>query len=1391
MMNDLEVVQVGQGRCIIQRIAGDGNCLFSSVAHQIFQYDVRSNMHASLTQTLREMAVEFLDQHYSNEDIRTLVRLRVDDEFPCAKGNNEYVIFKNFLHTLATDGIFGASESLLALATIFKCEIMILREQGYDTTVTSDETDTNLRIQIVYRGTVNNWNHYDSFVAYADTITADDIPQGDVTSVTWWDRVHTKDGVCIVLRTPMDGNCLFSATVHQLFGSDMGSSTHDRHIISLRKQVVAYLRHNAQDRRIRILLAHRIEEYAPRMAKPYTDDAYNQTIDRLSHTGVWAGTETLTAIAELFRCNVQTVWEGGSTTNIAPRQSVAERTVKIVLRKCGQRWNHYDSFLCFENVCCGHSENGIGTQAVHSGIGTTIVLSDDDDCVVNGPMTDTIPLSQAHSNTKPISERCHGTFNHTNTTNTSIHQSSRRFKIGTWNVRGANLLAKRDEIDRQLSSDSVGIAALQETKMTSRTCDTRNYKWLLGKDNGADRNARRIAFLVHRSLAGQVHSTLNLTHNVQVLEMTMEDARIWIVNAHIPHDDGDYDFGAIRAFILKYSDRRIILLGDFNAHLGRLDLTMEDKSYIGPQIGHDYCNINGEELKNIIHAGNFNVNSTWSRSSTVRVTWRSGDSWSQIDHMMSNDTSLRFQRILATWSSTVQTDHALLMAEIELKERNTKRKRTCTDNHESDRRYKKQTLNRWDLTKLKDETHARRYKHELALGAKALLEAQCEDNRQETSEVETLWTRTYKLITRTAATTLTQDESVLPPERQRAQSEYNHLRSLLQKRPHKCGLREKVVNLSRRIEELKLQQYTEECNVFFRDIESVHPRRRTALTYRSLKTHRRTKSSRKADIPISHWENDLRQAFQGTIPEMVEDNDHTPLESPPSFEDIAKIVECLKNGTASGPDRIAPELLKHAPPELIQLITQIIEQVWINNDVPNEWLDTTQVPLPKVNNPKEINDYRRIALSSAIYKVYAAFLLQQLKRYVVDIPLYQAGFLPNRSTDDHIFTLRRMSEERWRKGFPTYILALDLNKAFDRVNTHHLARILQHYGVPAHLINRIVAAILQEHTTVLWQGRRTHSHERTQGIKQGCPISPFLFVIMMDYAIQRACNRLRIDMNLANMQLPLLLAYADDLVIVTDSISSMTDVVRELEIELAAIGLTVNAKKSNILLRDPIQCHSPLAEEVLINGKHIKVAATIKYLGIYLSADLHRRGTVMHRIQAAYRTLYMLMPFLKRHRLPMDTLLHIYHTVIAPTALYGLKVATLVKRNRQSLRRMECAMIKLLGSIARQSVSVNDANIQSTLRHRTINRKIRIQRLKYWGHVSRRPGLHVLQRAMKYSIPGKKKVGRSIYTWNTSLQRDLRRTRDRDWDATIRNTEQHNEKCYDVYNDSDTDESEY
>lgn len=311
-------------------------------------------------------------------------------------------------------------------------------------------------------------------------------------------------------------------------------------------------------------------------------------------------------------------------------------------------------------------------------------------------------------------------------------------------------------------------------------------------------------------------------------------------------------------------------------------------------------------------------------------------------------------------------------------------------------------------------------------------------------------------------------------------------------------------------------------------MDTIHPRTRYPLAYRFVKRFRRTSLQNKnKSIPISHWEQVLRNVNSGNPPTRTAEDDFIPLGEPPSNETIQTIINKMKNGTSPGTDHIETELLKASPPELVEIIKRVLGRVWCTNIVPNRWLETVQVPLPKILKPKSTDDFRRITLSNTIYKIYAAFLLTQTQRYVEEIPHYQAGFLHNRSADDHIFVLRRVTEERWRKGLPTFVLSIDLHKAFDMVDTSQLNVILRSYNVLAYLINRIITAILHERTTIRWNNKRTSVSDRAKGVKQGCPISPYLFVLVLNYVIQRVCRRLQVDENLTDLSLPILLAYAD------------------------------------------------------------------------------------------------------------------------------------------------------------------------------------------------------------------------------------------------------------------------
>lgn len=572
------------------------------------------------------------------------------------------------------------------------------------------------------------------------------------------------------------------------------------------------------------------------------------------------------------------------------------------------------------------------------------------------------------------------------------------------------------------------------------------------------------------------------------------------------------------------------------------------------------------------------------------------------------------------------------------------------------------------------------------------------------------------------------------------------------------------------------------CRAFFGKLQDVNPQSRMNKAYKFIRRYKRQKSQTKntARIPMTSWETELRRYCNDAPPPLITRmDDHHPPAPPPTTAQISDILDKMKNSTAPGTDQINVELLKYGPAELIELMQVILGKEWNDNEIPDEWTHTAQVPIPKTRGPKEVDDYRRITLCNTIYKVYAKFMLDRMESYVGDIPLYQAGFLRNRSMDDHIFTIRRVTEERRRKGLRTYLLSVDLREAFDNVDLSVVADILRRYGVPVFLINRIIKATLYERTCVQWFGRRTDQYVKSRGVKQGCPLSPFLFIVVLHYALDRVATRMGIDLNYREILLPMLLAYADDILIMAESENMMETVLRELIPELQTIGLQINEKKCAVLIRDPLDTSVTQPDHLLLNGTKYDVVPVMKYLGIYLTRDLDRRNTVVARIKAAYRAFYMLVPFVMENRLKWDTLVMMYHALVVPIALYGLKVATLIQQNRRSLERMEATIVKRMREIARHPPATT--NVHSLLNGKTIIQKSRVGRLKYWVHVARRPRTHMLQRAMRFRYQGKRKIGRPCHTWNETLQKDIQTTGVDDWEDTIEDRQQHEAKCEGVF----------
>ena len=116
---------------------------------------------------------------------------------------------------------------------------------------------------------------------------------------------------------------------------------------------------------------------------------------------------------------------------------------------------------------------------------------------------------------------------------------------------------------------------------------------------------------------------------------------------------------------------------------------------------------------------------------------------------------------------------------------------------------------------------------------------------------------------------------------------------------------------------------------------------------------------------------------------------------------------------------------------------------------------------------------------------------------------HQAGFRKDRSCTDQIATLRIIVEQSMEWDSSLYINFVDYEKAFDSLDRDTLWKLLQHYEIPDTLIALIRNSYEDMTCRVVVAGQVTYSFLGKTGVRQGCLLSPFLFLLAIDWIIKR------------------------------------------------------------------------------------------------------------------------------------------------------------------------------------------------------------------------------------------------------------------------------------------------
>ena len=203
----------------------------------------------------------------------------------------------------------------------------------------------------------------------------------------------------------------------------------------------------------------------------------------------------------------------------------------------------------------------------------------------------------------------------------------------------------------------------------------------------------------------------------------------------------------------------------------------------------------------------------------------------------------------------------------------------------------------------------------------------------------------------------------------------------------------------------------------------------------------------------------------------------------------------------------------------------------------------------------------------------------------------QAGFRQDRSCTDQIATLRIMMEQSIEWNSSLYINFVDYEKAFDSVDRETLWKVLRHYGVPKTIVNMIKNSYEGMSCRVIHEGQLTKNFEVRTGVRQGCLLSPFLFILVIDWVMKTATKEKRNGIQWTMLTQLDDLDFADDLALLSHSHRQMQDKTTALAVISVQVGLKINKRKTKIL-RTNATCETP----IMFEGETLEEVKDFRYL---------------------------------------------------------------------------------------------------------------------------------------------------------------------------------------------------
>jgi hypothetical protein len=340
-----------------------------------------------------------------------------------------------------------------------------------------------------------------------------------------------------------------------------------------------------------------------------------------------------------------------------------------------------------------------------------------------------------------------------------------------------------------------------------------------------------------------------------------------------------------------------------------------------------------------------------------------------------------------------------------------------------------------------------------------------------------------------------------------------------------------------------------------------------------------------------------------------------------SVDDVCKQLKKINVNKSAGPDGVKPKVLSICADQLCKIFHTLFSMSLSLCKIPSAWKTSCIVPVPKKASVTCLNDYRPVALTSHIMKVFERLLLPVLKTQVAAFqdPL-QFAYRAKVGVDDALlYMLHSVYTHLEKSSACVRIMFFDFSSAFQTIQPHLLAKKLQEMFLHPNTVKWVLDYLTDRPQFVRWNGIFSSETINTfTGAPQGTVLSPFLFTLYTsDFKVQGDSCHLQ--------------KFSDDSAVVGCILDNDEILYRERIDDFVSWCdenfLVLNASKTKEMVFD-FRKKKDTVHPVIIKGETIEIVTEYKYLGVKLDNKL----TWSNHIDAVYKKTQSRLFFLRKLR---------------------------------------------------------------------------------------------------------------------------------------------------------------